>query len=373
MRSGVLAAGVLAVALCAACGPSRGAAYDQAYAAAARAESAGRLAEAVDAFDHAAATAVRDRDRDQAHWSAADVLSRAGRLAEAVARLDAMARDGTSEHQAEAAYRASLLRIEHGDADRGWRDLEDVPRRFPSHGVSHVAVRRLVQHADEQGTQAALAELSALERDLGKTDLAQLVTFLSAQHLEGLGDDTAARDAYLRIADRWPYPFGPFFDDALWQASLLDEKLGRPQAAVDDLERLVAVRETTTILGSYERARYVPAMFRIGDLYRDALHDHAKARATFHRLYTDFAHSTKRAEALWREAAVWREDGDAATACDRLSTLVHEFPDSRFVPCATSACPGLERPAKSGAPKECRDYIQQEKAEPDAAAPSATR
>jgi hypothetical protein len=250
--------------------------------------------------------------------------------------------------------------------------MEQVPRRFPAHGVGHVAVRRLVMHADEQGQRAALAELSALERDLGKTELVELVAFLSAQHLEALGDDTAARDAYLRIAGRWPYPYGAFFDDALWRASVLDEKLGRAQAAADDLERLVVERETTSIVGSYERARYVPSMLRLGELYAGPLHDRAKARDAYHRLYAQYLHSTKRDAALWHEAVLWREDGDAKTACDRLSTLVHEFPDSRYVPCATSQCQGLERPAKSGAPKECRDYIKEgrtgvtepEKAEP---------
>jgi tetratricopeptide (TPR) repeat protein len=358
MRPRTFAALVVASCAASACGgPSRGAAFDRAYAAAARAESAGRLAEAVDDYDHAAATAKRPRDRDQAHWSAADVLARGGRVADAVARLDRMAEDTSSEHQVEAAYRATLLRIEHGDADRGWRDLESLPRRYPSHGVSHVAIRKLVDHADAAGPEAASAELAALERDLDRTDLAPLVAFLAAEHVEARGADVAARDAYLHIAARWPYPHGAFFDDALWHASLLDEKLGRAQAAADDLERLVAVRETTSLMGSYERARYVPSMLRLGELYRDVLHDHAKARATFHRLYTDYAHSTKRAEGLWREAEILRGDGDAKTACDRLSTLVHDFPDSRFVPCASSACPGLPRPPASGAPTECRDYI----------------
>jgi tetratricopeptide (TPR) repeat protein len=348
---------LLAVAGCA---PSHGAAYDRAWAAASRAESAGRLGEAAGAYDRAASDAQRPRDREAARWAAADVLARAGKTADAVARLDAMARDTASDHQAEAAYRACVLRIEHGEADRGWRDMQDVVRRFPEHGVAHVAVRRLVAHADEQGTEAGLAQLDALDRDLGKTELVELVTYQRTQHLQALGRDAEARDAYLRIADRWPYPFGAFFDDALWEASLLDEKLGRPRAAADDLERLVAVRETTTLVGSYERARYVPSMLRLGALYRDALHDHARARETFHRLYTDYAHSTKRDAALWEEAAVWRQDGDASTACARLSTLVSEFPDSRYVPCATASCPGLERPSKSGAPHECRDYIKRE-------------
>jgi tetratricopeptide (TPR) repeat protein len=357
----------LALAMAACGGPSRGAAYDRAYAEAQRAESAGRLDEAMAAYDHAAEAAKRPRDRDQARWSAADVLSRAGRVSDAVARLDTMAADATSEHQAEALYRAALLRIEHGEADRGWRDLEQVPRRFPSHGVAHVAVRRLVEHADADSPRAGLEELHALAHDLDKTELEQLVAYLSARHVEELGDDATALTAYRSIADRWPYPHGSFFDDALWFASLLDEKAGRTQAAVDDLERLVAVRETTGLMGSYERARYVPSMLRIASLYAGPLHDHERARATYHRLYTDYKHSTMRARALWQEASLWRQDGDAGKACDRLGTLVHEFPDSRYVPCATEACPGVQRPSSSGAPRECRAYIERgERAEPSA-------
>ncbi len=359
---------VVAALWLAACAPSYGSAYDKTYAAAERAESAGRLAEALQAYDHAAAVAKRRGDADQARWAAADVLVREDRVGDAVARLDAMALDPTSDRQAEAAYRAADLRIGHGDADRGWRDMESIVRRFPTHGVAHAAIRRLVAHADQSagGAKAGLDELAALERDVGRTELAELLAFLSAEHQQTLGDDQSARDAYVRIADRWPYPYGAFFDDALWRASLLDEKLGHDQAAADDLERMVAERETTTLVGSYERKHYVPAMIRLGELYRDRLHDHAKARATFHRLYTDFVHSSRRDDALWLEASVWKEDGDASTACSRLATLVHDFPDSRYVPCVTEQCPTVERPRESGAPKTCRAYIERAGWEPKA-------
>ena len=233
----------LAIGLAACGGPSRGAAYDRAYAEAERAESAGRLLEAVAAYDRAASQARRPRDRERARWSAADVLAHAGRVEDAVARLDAMAADAASDHQAEAALRVALLRIGAGDAARGWRDLAQVPRRFPAHGVAHVAVRRLVEHADAESLRAGLDLLHGLDRDLGASELAPLVAYLTAEHLEQLGDDAAALAAYRGIADRWPYPRGAFFDDALWRASFLDEKAGDVQAAAGDLERLVAVRE----------------------------------------------------------------------------------------------------------------------------------
>jgi hypothetical protein len=339
-------------------------AFDRAFAEAERAESAGRLEEAVQDYDRAAALAVRARDREQARWNAVDALVRAHDVEHALPRLDGIASDASGEHAAQAAYRAASLRIEHGgggDAGRGWSDMELVPRRFPEHGVAHSAVRRLVDHADERGTAAGLEELRLLERDLATTELASLVAFATAEHVEALGDDTAARDAYIRIADRWPYPFGAFFDDALWRASLLDEKLGRFETAIDDLERMVSVRETTTLIGTYERPRYVPAMLRIGALWRDRLHDRARARAAFHRLYADFAHSTARDDALWLEAALWREDGDARTSCDRLARLVHEFPESRYVPCSAQLCSDIALPSgpRGGSPasSECHPYI----------------
>jgi tetratricopeptide (TPR) repeat protein len=350
----------------AACAPAHSTAYDAALGAAARDEGAGRFEAAAQGYDDAARTTSRPRDRDEARWDAAVVTARAGNVAAAAARFEALAADASSEHQAEAAYRLAALRIDSGDPDRGWSDMEQLPRRFPTHGVAHAAVRRLVQHADEHGPQAGLDELGALERDLGKTELVELIAFQTAEHLQTLGRDRAARDAFMRIADRWPYPFGAFFDHALWNVSVLDEKFGLYQTAVDDLERMLRERETTSIVGSYERQRYVPAVLRIGELYRDRLNDRPRARAAFHRLYTDFAHSTLRDQGLWLEAALWHDDGGNDQACDRLETLVREFPDSRFVPCAIKQCPDLTRSRSSVAPVECHDYIAKMSERPDA-------
>jgi hypothetical protein len=343
------------------CAPSHGAAYERAFAEASRAEGAGRVDDAVRAYDRAARLATRARDRQQAQWDAVDVLLRARgeRLDEALARLDEIAAEPSNEHAAEAAYRAASLRIDRGDAARGWREMELVPRRFSTHGVAHVAVRRLVEHAAESGPGGVQDELRSLERDLTGTEVEPLIAFLEAERLEQAGDYATARAAYVRIAGRWPYPFGGFFDDALWRASLLAEKLGLFAQAVDDLERMVAQRETTSFIGTYERPKYVPAMLRIGLLWRDRLHDRARAREAFHRLYTDFTHSTERDHALWLEAALWREDGDARTACERLALLVHDFPDSRYVPCATQQCGDVARPRESAAPRECHPYILQ--------------
>jgi tetratricopeptide (TPR) repeat protein len=221
-----------------------------------------------------------------------------------------------------------------------------------------VSVVKIARHDDEAGPDAALAHLDALLPRVAGKHVEQTVAYERAKRLAALDKTEAARDAYLAIADKWPYPFGSYFDDSLYYAAKMEEKLGRPEAAIADLERLLHYRETSSFMGSYERPKYIPALLEIADLYETKLHDRARARETLHRLYADFTTSPLRDDALWREAELWREDGDASTACKRLSTLTSDFPDSRYVPCAVSRCPGLERPSKSKAPKECRPYIE---------------
>jgi tetratricopeptide (TPR) repeat protein len=352
--SAVLAA---AVSGCAHGESVRGDAFDAAFAKGERAESAGRWTEAGAAYDEAAEAARRGRDRGQATWDAALMLVRTGRLSEALARLDAIAAGG-GEHAPEAGLRAGILRIERGDPDAGCAQLREVAIHYPSHGVAHRAVQRLVQRARETGgSRGALRELQALEAAAGGTELGQLLAYLTARELETLGDVEPALAAYRRIADRWPYPSGSFFDDALWHASLLDEELGRVRGAIDDLERMVRERETTFLVGTYERARYVPAVLRIGALWQ-SLHEPTRARAAYDRLYRDFRNSTSRDDALWLEAESWRQEGQSGRACELLSTLIREFPDSRYVPCAVARCGSLGRSPGSVAPQECHPYIE---------------
>ena len=96
-------------------------------------------------------------------------------------------------------------------------------------------------------------------------------------------------------------------------------------------------------------------------IYEEKLNDRPKARETLHRLYTQFSTSTMRDDALWREAELWRKDGDTGTACDRLATLTSDFPDSRYVPCTSLRCPSVKRPAKSKAPATCHEYLLRDK------------
>lgn len=353
MRRALLAALLVVTAACA---PNRGAAYEKSIAEARRAASAGRFDVAAERYAAASNEAKVPRDAVYARYSSALSSRRAGDVARASRELRAIAEASPpNAYSAEASFKLAELASDPAEA---YRQYEHVAVTFPESGVAEVAIVRIARHDDEGGADNALAHLDAILPRVAGKHVEQTVAYERAKRLAELGRTEAARDAFVAIADKWPYPFGSYFDDSLYRASELDEKLGKLPDAIEDLERLLRTRETSSFMGSYERPKYVPAILRIAALYETKLNDRPRAREALHRLYADFTTSPLRDDALWREADLWRQDGDQATACKRLSTLTKEFPHSRYVPCAALRCPGIERPAQSKAPKTCRTYIE---------------
>lgn len=361
VRKVVVLSSVACFALLGGCGgPNRGDAYVRSIAEARRNHHNGRFDVAATKFDEAAKSAKLPRDAVYARYEAALARARAGDVARAAAELRAIAgAKPPSAYSAQAAFKAAELARTNDEA-AGLRELEAVAVDFPESGVAQVALGHVVRHDDESGPEAALAHLDRLLPRVKGTKVEEKVAYERARRLEALSRTEAARDAYLAVATRWPYPFGGFNDDALYRAAEMEEKLGHPREAIAILERLLSQREVSSFMGSYERPRYLPAILRIAQIYEEKLNDRANARVTLHRVYSDFTTSTMRDDALWREAELWRKDGDASTACARLSTLADDFPDSRYVPCAAQRCPAIKRSAKSKAPTTCRDYLLRE-------------
>ena len=350
----------LAVSLTlAACRGGKDPNFVRAFHEAERAETAGRYAEAAARFDEAAAKAPDPREKGHATYLAAKMLQRAGDNAGASARLESIAQQTpATEHTARALYDLADLRIAHGDPDKGYADLTTLVEKYPSSGLAPHALIRLATHRDEtSGKKDTVAWLDGLGERLGKSELGETLAYQAALRAQDTGDVAGAHTRFLAIVDRWPYPYGNTFDDSLYRASEIDETFGRNEEAVAHLNRMLAERETAHLLGTYQRPRYTQAALRIATLYRDRLNDRAKAREAFHRVYADFTTSVYRDDALWQEAELYRLDGDTNTACSRASTLVREFPNSRYVPCAQAQCPSVTRPSKSDAPKKCHDYL----------------
>ncbi len=353
-----LATLLLSTASVIACAPTRGAAFERSLAEARRSHHDGRFEAAANAFDQAAREAKIPRDAVYARYEAALARARAGDIARASAELRAIATaKPQSAYSAQAAFKAAEL-AQRSDETRGLAEMERVILDFPDDGVAQVALARIVTHDDETGgAERALARLDALLPKIHGKKVEEKAAYERARHLDTLGKTEAARDAYVDVANRFPYPFGAFNDDALFRAGQMEVSLKHFREAIGLYERLLAQREVAGFIGSYERPRYVPALLEIARIHESELHDRAAARAALHRLYADFTTSTMRDDALWREAELWRKDGDTKSACARLATLSDDFPDSRYVPCVSVRCPAVPRPKASKAPTTCHAYL----------------
>ncbi len=324
--------------------------YARARAAAERAYSAGRYEDAANQWLTAAERAKSGRDATEARYRAAASWQRAGRDDRAAALYAGLAADPESDRAARAAFDQAGLLLDSGDRTAGLALIDDAIRRFPQSGVARRALeRRLIDLHEEGGPNAALTYLATMEPTLASTELAETVIYQRARYQQLAGTKTAARDGYLTVAQRFPYPFGAYWDDALFHAAELDVELGNPRSAIAHLQRMLEQREPTRVHGSLERPRFGPARFLLAEIYRDELHDDRAARDSFLTLVDEHPTSLLRDDALWEAALLEREP---ERACTDLERLLREMPDSRYTPCAHQVCNRL--PAST---ERCRDYI----------------
>ncbi len=343
------------VVLVVGCGPSYPRQYLEQSAAAKHAFAAGRYDEAARAYRNAAHATTREKDRDEMLFMEAATLERARKWTEASVAYGALEQlSPTGDRAARSAHQRALIELEHGDRERGYNMLERVFKAYPSSGLARGALAKTLSHMDEvAGPDATVKYLNDNLAWFKVHQLGEFAMYETAKRLERRGDMAAARDAYVACARAYPYPKGGLFDDALYRASVLDEKLGHFDRAVQELEHMLSFRETSTLNGSYERPRYSAAQLRIARLYRDRLSNPKRARQEFRKLFTDFSTSTSRDNALWEEAELAKQMGDMKGACDAAHLLIKTLPDSRYVACVRLVCPSAPVPATD---RECPEY-----------------
>jgi tetratricopeptide (TPR) repeat protein len=335
-----------------ACEPGPNAAYRTAKGAGDRAYSSGRYEEAASAYATAERAADRPRDAAEALYLEASSHARRRSCDHAHAVYERLILEQPASHFARRAqFDLADLEIDCGNVEQGYERYRVLTTTQANDGLARRAMDRYLRHLESTGGDPA-AWLRAILPAIAATELDETARYVLAGYLEASSDWQGARDAYLACAERHPYPKGALFDDTLWHASEMEEKLGRPREAIAHLRSMLAVREASTMAGSYERPRFSPAQFRIAVLYRDALGDHAAARKEFHRLYADHPTSILRDDALWEEAKLARDDGDAEEACKLAAALSRDFPASRYTPCTRAVCP-----TAPVSPGRCHAYL----------------
>jgi tetratricopeptide (TPR) repeat protein len=315
-------------------------------------DARGRHRAAAEAWLAAARETPRAHDRDEAVYRAARSYERAGDAGRAEALLLGLTR-GRGARAARAAFDRARL-VGERDPARGEALRLEALRAHPGSGVAPHALRTYLSGVEARdGEDGALARCRALLQELAATELDETLGYECAARSERRNELEAARAGYLRTAERHPYPRGALWDDALTGAARCEERLGRPQAAVATLERLLAEREHSLGLGSYERSRYAEARFHIAELYRDALGDPSRARAEFHRVASEHDTSLLGDDALFEAARLEERAGDQARACRTLRSLAERYPESRFVGCGRLICTS----APAGR-RECADVTE---------------
>lgn len=333
------------------CGSPPPASFARAEAAAHRATASGRYREAATHWLEAAEATSNPRDRGEAEFRAATNLERGKDPEGALQLFGQIARGEPTDRTAHAAFAEAELELALGHKARGNALLEKALARHSNSGLAARALDRQVARLQEESEPSkALRYLeSALPRFVG-TELEPTLRYLLAHQQEKAGDLRTALHSYLELAQRFPYPHGDLWDDALTHAAELEGRLGNWPAAVEHLQTLLAARESSPRkMGSYERAGFAEAQLRLAEIYRDELNQPTQAREHFLRLFKDYPTSRLRDDALWQATRIAQQLGDATGACATASQLSEQLPDSRFAPCVHLLCTELK--PQAGCPR----------------------
>ncbi|MBI2896311.1 MAG: STAS/SEC14 domain-containing protein [Deltaproteobacteria bacterium] len=233
-----------------------------------------------------------------------------------------------------ALRRAARIDLVQGRADDGRSLLRAAISRYPDHGDAAAALRDLLQSVeDREGEAAALAEATSLDRvaRVRSSALGDNVLYAIAALRIRLADPAAAERALVDLVDRYPYPRGGLWDEALWLLADLAEVRRDFRAVVRWLERMVAVQESSSIVGSYNLPRFDDAELRIARTWLGPLGDARRAVRAAERLRDRYPDSVLRDDAIVLQARAEEALGHHERACALRSVLAREDPHSRYL------------------------------------------
>lgn len=327
----------LVLCLALGCSPRLPAAYVSSTENARAAYEHGEYASAAQRWAEAEALAPSARERDECRYRRAMSLERAGKHEQARAVLSTLSA-GRGDRQARARFDHATSLIQSEKEQAGYAELLAAVLEFPDSGLAPKAMRQLLVREEEQrGVRAALQLISDVEHKVHGSDLNQVLGYERAKLTEQAYGPSRALPEYRALILRFPYPEGSYWDESILRSAELERQLGRPQQAIDWLHFLLAHREQSNFMGSYER-HYAKAQFMVAEIARDDLHDWQRARADFRLVFERFPTSLLGDDALLEAARLSHEHGEAAAACDDVARLKKAFADSRHVDVATSLC-----------------------------------
>ncbi len=324
-------------ALVVACAARPPIAYRTQLAAGDRAYHAGRFGEAAQAYERASQEALSARDRGDARYRAAMACRRFGDARCTARLLSEVASEGSDwDHAPRARLELASLALRSSvgvERESGMQQLrtliEQSPETGPALGALRLALRALDADDPTRSRSVAWLETLALVPRVAGSILLESVLAARAARLEARGDTVAAIAAWRGMLERVPYPNNSHWDDGHLALARLLRAQGRAGEAVQAIERMLAVRESSWGNGSYAAPRFDDGAWLRAEILRDDLGELAAAADAYHQVYAEHPTSLRRDDALWEEAALRRRT-DPAAACRVWRTLATEFACRRF-------------------------------------------
>ncbi len=226
-----------------------------------------------------------------------------GRAAEALDLLATLGRECASvpESSARGLVEVASLAERLGNkavAERAWSRVVTAFPDDPAAQRAAEAVRDLRKEA--AGPDAAIEALRRLYRVVPDRQVSPFLLFLAARLAEPTAPDRAL-SLYRRIAEA--HPSSGMANDATLAAGRLALALGRPREAADLAERLLAQREWSYLLGSYDLDLYPDAAFLRAEAAAAAREPPAAVAGWYDAFVRWFPKDSRASEARTRAAA----------------------------------------------------------------------
>jgi tetratricopeptide (TPR) repeat protein len=322
-----------------ACAPTlskpRGNDHLNALAEAQTAQHHGRLDDAIADYQRAADTAERKVDRDEALYRQSRVYARKGDFKGAIAVCDKLGDEKLiARRTLRARLDASRYRLrENIEVEKAENDLRDLMEDEPDSAAAQSALRLLVvRHVDDvEDKEVGLAWIRETRAQVKQSSLGEPLMGAEAELLMQLKRKDEAKLVLQRQVQRYPYPQGRRWDDALWQLADIALEDENPKEAIDYLQQMVDAHEVSFVIASYTRPRMPKAALRIARIYRDDLRDPDKALNAYALVRSEFPRSTVVDDSLAEEAEMRIARGERDEGCDLYKQLMenHEVGSAR--------------------------------------------
>jgi hypothetical protein len=338
---------VLLSAILAGCAPQVPAKYAAHEAAAEAATAQRNHNSAAREWGKAAAVAENETDRQEALYRQATSARRAGNTAEHQRLLKGLA-ETPGPRRERAVFDLATTEFSRDPATGGIA-LRAALIAYPASGLARGALERWMGNSSPAQRLTALAELLP---QVHEPRLRERILVFQARSYEATGNRQQALLTYQQQVFEFPYPSGQYWDESLLRQSVLWLTDGNVSRAIATLKEMLSFREQATIVGSYDR-RYADATLLLAYIF--VSDDWQQAYPLLHTFPERHPDSRNQDDALWAALLLAHANGERDATCANASTLVSEFPESRYAPCARQYC------SEAKADGACKRYILEER------------